>query len=215
MTNPESGPDAVKPWWCETCESWRHTQPCGRDECPVLNDSPVPAVPAVERPIARYTVQPPSASRAIETHQACLYTHVRTCREDWPDDKDHWCGYCSGITSGLTELPVPAVERIGPSEALRIARKALTCLYIVVPSGVADDVNRKVEAAFAALSAPPVGEIPWDKITRLEVIDESGRRLSRWNVSVEPSVQDDGRTLKLFIAALAGRARPTSETPEA
>jgi len=21
--------------WCETCQSWRHTQPCGRDECPV------------------------------------------------------------------------------------------------------------------------------------------------------------------------------------
>jgi hypothetical protein len=23
------------PWWCETCASWRHTMPCGRDECPV------------------------------------------------------------------------------------------------------------------------------------------------------------------------------------
>ncbi len=22
------------PWWCATCESWRLTQPCGRDECP-------------------------------------------------------------------------------------------------------------------------------------------------------------------------------------
>lgn len=25
--------------WCETCGSWRHTQPCGRDECPVTQPS--------------------------------------------------------------------------------------------------------------------------------------------------------------------------------
>src|SRR3954467_2340038 len=30
------------PWWCQTCESWRHTQPCGRDECPVPTDRPQP-----------------------------------------------------------------------------------------------------------------------------------------------------------------------------
>jgi hypothetical protein len=23
--------------WCAGCESWRHTQPCGRDECPADN----------------------------------------------------------------------------------------------------------------------------------------------------------------------------------
>jgi hypothetical protein len=22
------------PWWCDTCQSWRYTQPCGRDQCP-------------------------------------------------------------------------------------------------------------------------------------------------------------------------------------
>jgi hypothetical protein len=30
----EDDPDTQKPWWCATCESWRFTQPCGRDECP-------------------------------------------------------------------------------------------------------------------------------------------------------------------------------------
>jgi hypothetical protein len=31
------------PWWCETCESWRFSQPpCGRDECPVPQD-PIPS----------------------------------------------------------------------------------------------------------------------------------------------------------------------------
>jgi len=33
------------PWWCGTCESWRHAAPCGRDECPRPSDTP-PAPPA-------------------------------------------------------------------------------------------------------------------------------------------------------------------------
>lgn len=35
------------------------------------------------------------------------------------------------------------------------ARKALTCLYLEVPSEVATDVRRRVEAAFAALRSRP------------------------------------------------------------
>ena len=38
------------------------------------------------------------------------------------------------------------------------------------------------------------------KITRVEVIDEDGlRKFVRWNCSVVASVQDKGKTLKLFI----------------
>lgn len=33
-------PSAEKPWWCETCDSWRFTAPCGRDECPRPSDAP-------------------------------------------------------------------------------------------------------------------------------------------------------------------------------
>jgi hypothetical protein len=29
-----------RPWWCATCESWRHTMPCGRDDCPKPSDQP-------------------------------------------------------------------------------------------------------------------------------------------------------------------------------
>ncbi len=37
-------------------------------------------------------------------------------------------------------------------------------------------------------------------ITRVEVIDDTGRAYSSWNnEAVELSVQDDGRTLKIFI----------------
>jgi len=38
-----------------------------------------------------------------------------------------------------------------------------------------------------------------NKITRFEVIDESGRVYVRHEVSVELSVQDGGKTLKVFI----------------
>lgn len=37
-------------------------------------------------------------------------------------------------------------------------------------------------------------------VTRLEVIDEVGRVYSRWDVRIDPELQDDGRTLKLFVS---------------
>ena len=36
-----SPPDTTgPPWWCETCASWRHSMPCGRDECPTPDAEP-------------------------------------------------------------------------------------------------------------------------------------------------------------------------------
>lgn len=43
------------------------------------------------------------------------------------------------------------------------------------------------------------------KITRIELIDENGRTYSRWNVWVKASVQDDGRTLKIFVSERVGQ----------
>lgn len=40
-----------------------------------------------------------------------------------------------------------------------------------------------------------------DKVTRIEVIDEMGRVYVRRGVTVEISYQDEGRTLKVFVAA--------------
>lgn len=38
------------------------------------------------------------------------------------------------------------------------------------------------------------------KVTRLEVIDNKGRAYTKWDIeSVKASLQDDDRTLKLFI----------------
>lgn len=42
--------------------------------------------------------------------------------------------------------------------------------------------------------------IDFSKVTRVEVIDESGRKYTRWYCDVEPHIQDGGRTLKLFIS---------------
>lgn len=47
--------------------------------------------------------------------------------------------------------------------------------------------------------------IDFRKITRFEVIDEKGRVYSNWDLAtVEPSVQDQGRTLKMFIIKREG-----------
>jgi RecJ-like exonuclease len=37
------------------------------------------------------------------------------------------------------------------------------------------------------------------KITRLEVIDEEGRKYVQWDCSVVVSIQDNGRTMKCFV----------------
>ena len=42
-------------------------------------------------------------------------------------------------------------------------------------------------------------EIKLPKVTRVEVIDETGRAYTKWNVKVEAQLQDDERTLKIFI----------------
>ena len=39
-----------------------------------------------------------------------------------------------------------------------------------------------------------------EKVSRVEVIDQTGRAYVKWNVSgVQLHLQDDGRTLKLFV----------------
>ena len=42
-----------------------------------------------------------------------------------------------------------------------------------------------------------------EEVTRVEVIDETGRQYVRWNCEVEQQLQDGGKTLKLFIKALS------------
>lgn len=40
---------------------------------------------------------------------------------------------------------------------------------------------------------------PSEKVTRLEVIDVTGRAYSKWNCTIDISYQDNGRTLKVFV----------------
>jgi hypothetical protein len=43
--------------------------------------------------------------------------------------------------------------------------------------------------------------IDFSKVDRVEVVDETGRAYVKWDiVDVQPSLQDDGRTLKLFLS---------------
>ena len=42
-------------------------------------------------------------------------------------------------------------------------------------------------------------ELKIPKVTRVEVIDDTGRAYVKWNIKAEAHLQDDGRTLKIFI----------------
>lgn len=42
-------------------------------------------------------------------------------------------------------------------------------------------------------------------VTRIELIDETGRAYVRWGASVELSIQDKGKTLKIFISPIGAR----------
>lgn len=40
----------------------------------------------------------------------------------------------------------------------------------------------------------------FEKFTRLEILDETGRAYTLWNCKIDASVQDQGQTLKLFLS---------------
>jgi hypothetical protein len=76
-----------------------------------------------------------------------------------------------------------------------------------IPIDVRALANVALDEVVAAAKERPA---PENKVTRFEVIDETGRRFTRWNTSIQLSYQDDGRTLKVFVApdAAAGVVPP-------
>jgi hypothetical protein len=59
-------------------------------------------------------------------------------------------------------------------------------------------IAKQVEAMPSRAPGEPQGQ-KWDKVTRLEVIDDTGRVYTKWNALIELSLQDAGRTLKVFV----------------
>ena len=55
---------------------------------------------------------------------------------------------------------------------------------------VADNIEKAIREASDKYSA----------VTRFEVIDDSGRSYSEWDVDIYPEFQDGGRTLKIFLS---------------
>ena len=55
----------------------------------------------------------------------------------------------------------------------------------------------------ATTGRKPIPDDPHEKVTRFEVIDYTkkhrGRFVVEYNVKVEVSIQDDGRTMKIFL----------------
>lgn len=65
----------------------------------------------------------------------------------------------------------------------------------------------RYDLAPAAVSSSQTWQPDWQGVTRLEIIDESGRVFTRWECSIRPLVQDHGQTLKILVEP----APPASE----
>lgn len=62
----------------------------------------------------------------------------------------------------------------------------------------ANELEATIDAALTGSASSPTEG--WQKVTRFEVIDASGRTFTAWGCAVELSYQDDGRTLKVFVS---------------
>lgn len=116
----------------------------------------------------------------------------------------------------------------GPSEALAITPADVIAevvsehgeeCFISPGYGAHDDLVEGMQRMLASKApappaAPPLGTLDrLDNITRVEVITEHGRAFTRWHTTVEASLQDNGRTLKLFLTPhYADPAAPRPET---
>jgi hypothetical protein len=63
----------------------------------------------------------------------------------------------------------------------------------------ADDGPGRGRAPAGALERPDGLGVFIGAVTEAQLIDEGGRRFTRWNCAMDISVQDRGRTLKIFI----------------
>jgi hypothetical protein len=52
---------------------------------------------------------------------------------------------------------------------------------------------------------PTPQEVQQERVTRLTVVDDTGRVYEKWDVAVTLSYQDGGRTLKVFVSERGGR----------
>lgn len=68
-----------------------------------------------------------------------------------------------------------------------------------------DDAHNGIDGYYDIFKKhTPIIQLPIDKTTRFEVIDGSGRRLVEYGVNIEISMQDDGRTMKVFLTKIKG-----------
>jgi hypothetical protein len=68
--------------------------------------------------------------------------------------------------------------------------------------GLLFSIERIVDAALASPAARRE-----EQVTRLTVVDDTGRAYERWNVAVALAYQDDGRTLKVFVSPSQSQAK--------
>lgn len=121
----------------------------------------------------RDSLPPRQTPRADEPTPAEKMTWAEAYSRSWRDDAADAIRYLS--TADIVE------------------QQALAELCAALRSGLKPAQRRR--AAMALLSDPDTSVV-----TRLEVIDDAdGRVWGRWNVTVELQLQDDDRTLKVFV----------------
>lgn len=102
----------------------------------------------------------------------------------------------------MTDAPPPDAARSVTPLDLEAAKAAhiAEMHHNDVMEGVFYEFILEIERLRALLASSVVSPPnPTGKVTRLEVIDESGRRFTRWHCGIELSYQDRGRTLKIFV----------------
>jgi hypothetical protein len=124
-----------------------------------------------------------------------------------PDGEYRRIGESLGLSENL--LVVPAAEGIAAPPQEESVRRLITAASAMSKElwETYGDTPRVVhlfkafDAAVAGLTAPRADAAAgWqEKVTRLEVIGPNGRIYSKWNTKLEFHVQDEGRTLKVFV----------------
>ena len=114
---------------------------------------------------------------------------------------------------GFKTASAIAINKLQTPKQMNLSKDTLELIYELVRRNSSKTshseslIQTKVQAVKEALTNPDilasaglVRNDEWDKVSRVEVIDEKGRSYVKYlDGKVEQSLQDDGRTLKILI----------------
>lgn len=139
-----------------------------------------------------------------------------------PEDFIDACEAHVGVLLGTPQF-VAGDNRRWTVEAIDEATPGRYCCYLVEPSALdaiwseyRDPLNEPEDLARMRAKITTIIQIAASPqaVTRVEVVDDTGRTYVRHDVAVRTAIQDEGRTLKVFVSALPeGWGRPREAAP--